>query len=779
MKLGLGLSLTKSNVVTTAGLLNTYSLNFDGDDEYVDIGDSDDLMVGTNVTISTWFKNSSGTRAYMFQSRRGSTSTNLSVGVNMNASGVEQAGWIGIVIYTGSGHSYTSVDGNVDDGAWHHFAVTISDGGQKLYLDGSEVASASNAFPNDASGHHSIIGSNSGSNRFMNGNIDEVALWNAVLDADAITAIYNSGAPTDLSSDSGDYDNSSNLQGWWRMGDNADLPYPFITDEKGTVGAELVVDGSSNWVGDFDVSGDISSWASTDSGELAISHDSSNNAMQLTGGSSSSAKWVYYTATVEVGELYAVSLKMISRNDSSTVPNIRVGRTVGGTEYFNIYYSSFITQGKIFRASTNTTCIIAIGVNGNDNDAGFDNISLKKVSEQTGFVTNMESADISTEVPKQVINLQAVLNTFSLDFDGIDEYVNFGDVSAIDSLSAITISSWIKCSSTGGTNPIFSKYKDDNENIQLLVNGNKILFQVENSNDCSADFAYTSNDWNHIVAVFDGSGGTNADKCKIYLNGVSQTLTFSGTFPSSVDDLSGYDTYIGRRSSGYYIGNIDEVALWNTALDGNAVKAIYNGGNPTDLKVDNGAYDEYTDNLQAYWRMGDGTLDTFPLIADQVNPTLGSDLFDADAYATGTGNWFAYTGNTIENDDGAIKTTYGGSANGSFVYFRDAYQLSSDLTVGKIYKLTFNVKTNSGSSVNVEVHDGSSATFAVTGVTSTDYIAVTHYFVAANATTAYIRTTGLGSGEIIWIKNMILREVQGNAGFMNNMASGNIEEDTP
>lgn len=379
---------------------NVLSLNFDsGDDEYVDIGDSDDLMVGTNVTVSTWFKNSSGTRAYMFQSRRGSTSTNLSVGVNMNASGAEEAGWIGIVIYTGSGHSYISVDGNVDDGAWHHFAATISDGGQKLYLDGSLIASATNAFPNDASGHHSIIGSNSGSDRFMNGNISEVALWNTVLDPDAITAIYNSRTPISLSSDSGNYDNSSNLKGWWRMGDGTDLPYPFIPNEKGTVGAELVVDGSSNWVGDFDVSGDISSWTSTDSGELAISHDSSNNAMQLTGGSSSSGKWVYYTATVEVGELYAVSLKMISRNNSGTTPNIRVGRTVGGTEYYNTYYSTFITQGKIFRASTNTTCIIAISVNGNDNDAGFDSISLKKVSEQTGLMINMEAGNIEGDAP--------------------------------------------------------------------------------------------------------------------------------------------------------------------------------------------------------------------------------------------------------------------------------------------------------------------------------------------------------------------------------------------
>jgi hypothetical protein len=391
MKLGLGLSLTKSNVVQ--GFLNTFSLNFDGTNDYVAIGASNAVIIGTNHTISTWFKNSSGGMAYIFQNRRSIGSTNLSLGINFNVSVGQAAGYVGLVMYNGSGHTVTVSDENINDGAWHHLAATISDGAQKLYLDGSEVASSTAAFDNEASSDISTIGSQGGSNRFMNGNLDEFALWNTVLDADAITAIYNSGTPISLSSDSGDYDNSSNLQG--------------------------------------------------------------------------------------------------------------------------------------------------------------------------------------------------------------------------------------------------------------------------------------------------------------------------------------------------------------------------------------------------YWRMGDGTLDEYPLIADQTNATLGDDLFDADAYATGTGNWYAYTGNTIENDDGAIKTTYGGSATGSFVYFRDAYQLSSDLTVGKIYKLTFDVKTNSGSSVNVEVYDGSSSSWVVTGVTSTDYIAATHYFVAANATTAYIRTSGLASGEIIWIKNMILREVQGNPGFMNNMVSGDIEEETP
>jgi hypothetical protein len=64
------------------------------------------------------------------------------------------------------------------------------------------------------------------------GNIDEVAIWDTLLDDDAVTAIYNSGTPISLTSNSGNYDNSSDLVGWWRMGDGD--TYSTIADNEGS-----------------------------------------------------------------------------------------------------------------------------------------------------------------------------------------------------------------------------------------------------------------------------------------------------------------------------------------------------------------------------------------------------------------------------------------------------------------------------------------------------------------------------------------------------------------
>jgi hypothetical protein len=73
-----------------------------------------------------------------------------------------------------------------------------------------------------------IIGNNPETSRTFAGNIDDVAIWDVVLNATNVTAIYNSGQPFNLASDSGNYNQSGNLVGYWLMGDGD--TYPTITD---------------------------------------------------------------------------------------------------------------------------------------------------------------------------------------------------------------------------------------------------------------------------------------------------------------------------------------------------------------------------------------------------------------------------------------------------------------------------------------------------------------------------------------------------------------------
>lgn len=89
----------------------------------------------------------------------------------------------------------------------------------------------------------------------------------------------------------------------------------------------------------------------------------------------------------------------------------------------------------------------------------------------------------------------------------------------------------------------------------------------------------TSNTWMHVAAVFDGSGSTNSDRLKIYINGVPSTLTFFGTIPSQIP-LSVADIVFGNwpGQSRYWDGRLDAFGLWSRALSSSEISLLYNGG---------------------------------------------------------------------------------------------------------------------------------------------------------------------------------------------------------
>ena len=138
------------------------------------------------------------------------------------------------------GNAFYNVGSSLTTSNWHQITVTCEKGASgsdkstiKLYLDGTLVGTNINgptkekqdAFSAE-SGQLFGVGARYGSNNspalHSSAYFDEFAFWSTALDADAVSAIYNSGASIDLSQDSGDYDNSSNLESWYRFENNFD-----------------------------------------------------------------------------------------------------------------------------------------------------------------------------------------------------------------------------------------------------------------------------------------------------------------------------------------------------------------------------------------------------------------------------------------------------------------------------------------------------------------------------------------------------------------------------
>ena len=75
------------------------------------------------------------------------------------------------------------------------------------------------------------------SSLMYNGLMDEVSIFNSELSSSVVSAIYNSGAPADLTSYS--------PVGWWRMGDNDSGTGTTITDQGSGGNDATLVNGST------------------------------------------------------------------------------------------------------------------------------------------------------------------------------------------------------------------------------------------------------------------------------------------------------------------------------------------------------------------------------------------------------------------------------------------------------------------------------------------------------------------------------------------------------
>tara|TARA_R110002167_G_scaffold292257_1_gene496928 strand:- start:292 stop:1053 length:762 start_codon:yes stop_codon:yes gene_type:complete len=241
--LGLGNSLISG---TTSEQL--YSVVFDGTGDYIDMNDVLDLGE-EDFSISLWFKCSDTTNQRLFTKYQDANNeirlaTNATDKIHWKVVSSVSGGNEIICNFAG-GKGLDGTDGGDDlQGTWIHLCVTADrDGNGAIYVNGvttnygkSATALGREGDNLDNSGKWYVgkLGSN-----YVTGNIDEVAIWNVPLDSDAVNAVYNSGTPFDLTSDRGNYDNSSSLQGYWRMDDGSGLR---VTDSVGSNDGTLTND---------------------------------------------------------------------------------------------------------------------------------------------------------------------------------------------------------------------------------------------------------------------------------------------------------------------------------------------------------------------------------------------------------------------------------------------------------------------------------------------------------------------------------------------------------
>ena len=161
----------------------------------------------------------------------------------------------------------------------------------------------------------------------------------------------------------------------------------------------------------------------------------------------------------------------------------------------------------------------------------------------------------------------------ALHFDGTDDKVGYGDLAGIDSAAALTVMAWINpdtvvparqvlvAKSTGAVIAVLFELADNDIKIWHTGGGETGVTSVN---------LLVAGTWTHVASVFDGSGAANADRQKLYIDGINRTLTFAGTIPSALGDGGANALEVGAGSGAagttFYDGKLAFPRIWTAAL---------------------------------------------------------------------------------------------------------------------------------------------------------------------------------------------------------------------
>jgi hypothetical protein len=227
---------------------------------------------------------------------------------------------------------------------------------------------------------------------------------------------------------------------------------------------------------------------------------------------------------------------------------------------------------------------------------------------------------------------------YVLDFDGTNDYVSANGaaltLNSSDNNSSVplSVSAWVYPDNGTKDQLIFGLYKNS-----TFINGPSVWFGENdyhfnyydkiNTSSIFSSTTYAINNWYHVVlTIRDNRSGV------LYVNGSSALTISAANGEGGLDMFSiGVDYDNSGGSAGgldqYFDGKIDEVAVWNVALNAADVTALYNSGNGLKASADSGNYDNSSD-LIGYWKFNEGTGST---LTDNTSNSNNGTLTNMDS----------------------------------------------------------------------------------------------------------------------------------------------------
>ena len=418
---------------------------------------------------------------------------------------------------------------------------------------------------------------------------------------------------------------------------------------------------------------------------------------------------------------------------------------------------------------------------------------------------------------------------FSLLFDGTNDHMTTGHGYEASPSTDYTYSCWLKFENvTGSSHKAIFGHGDD---IQTAFhhywtdtggNAYKPIFYYGGSGnyiyfEAISEAGSIGNDgtWRHWCLTVDASAGENSD---LYIDGVLQSKAASGSgVIAKAEPLTIGASARGASSGGCANFKCSDFAVYEGILTQAQIKNIYNSREPYNHKEGVASA-----NLKAWWRMGDGSLDwgtyneiysipthqstdynSYP-VGDETNATIGDELYTPSNALARLNNAEALTGLTLVEGGSDVSSgtasdyTVTGSEGDRYAIHIDTSNgsdlMNEDLndfcSVASAYRLTVSARhSGSGdawtirlssdsdgisSSGDIEIEDISSAS---DGTSWKNYVI---YFIhSANTRYLVAREDGTNDNADVYISDLSIKKINGNAGCSVNIALTAKEGDTP
>jgi hypothetical protein len=175
----------------------------------------------------------------------------------------------------------------------------------------------------------------------------------------------------------------------------------------------------------------------------------------------------------------------------------------------------------------------------------------------------------------------------ALSFDGINDYINVPNDPGFNLCNELTIEAWINPDTLSTTHQ--NSIVDRGNSYWLFVSTDKKLsflrFRSGTYDALATDATIPTRTWTHVAVTYDSS---TPDEVNLYING---HLSKTGSLDGPIDSISNPLTIGDRGRLHYFDGVIDNVAIYNRALNEAEIQDLYRPSAPQNLT--SGAGDGY------------------------------------------------------------------------------------------------------------------------------------------------------------------------------------------